>query len=217
MVSFPPTKQRVVWLVRHGESDWNRLGIVQGHRDAPRLTARGRSQADRAATVLADQPVDVIFSSDLRRARATAARIAARVGRTVVIDERLRERNFGVAEGRPVGSIAPALTGLDGDRIVDASAHPAGGESLQDVFRRCSDFARSLASGEPTGDVVVVAHGGSLRLLAAALTGSGLDGMSWEAVPNGSVRRVVVRSDTAEDLADAVAGHTIIPTEGGAS
>jgi probable phosphoglycerate mutase len=207
----------VLWLVRHGETDWNRLGIVQGHQDAPELTARGRRQADRAASLLAPEPVQAIFSSDLRRARATAASIAHRVGRTVIIDDRLRERSFGIAEGSPVASIASAVTGLEDDRVVDSSVHPVGGESLEDVFRRCHAFVGWLASSEPTGDVVIVAHGGSLRLLAAALTGSALDGMRWEPVPNGCVRRVVVQSDVLEDLAGAVAGLTQIVTEGGAS
>jgi len=204
----------VIWLVRHGETDWNRLGTVQGHQDAPRLTARGSRQAERAATLLADLPVEALYSSDLRRATSTAAVIADRLGRAAVIDDRLRERSLGVFEGSPVGALAPADTGLKDGRIVCPSARPPGGESLEDVYRRCRSFAASVASSVPTGDVVVVAHGGSLRMLGAALTGADVDGMRWEQVPNGSVRRVAVPVGAREVVPGAGAGHPDVTAEG---
>src|SRR5271154_1492696 len=79
----------VLWLGRHGESTWNRLGLAQGHNDEARLTRRGRRQARTIASPLRDRPVRTMFTSDLRRARQTAAPLAAALGLTVTADSRL--------------------------------------------------------------------------------------------------------------------------------
>ena len=73
-------RQQVLWLVRHGETDWNRMGWVQGHLDSPRLTRRGRAQARRVASLLVTKDVGAVYSSDLRRARSTADIIGRTLG-----------------------------------------------------------------------------------------------------------------------------------------
>src|SRR5205807_6477394 len=83
-------------LVRHGETDWNRDGRWQGHSDT-RLNERGREQARELAGQI--DGVDVIYSSDLARARETAEILAAELGIEVHVDQRLRERGFGAWEG----------------------------------------------------------------------------------------------------------------------
>ena len=89
-------------LVRHGETDWNRLGRWQGHSDTP-LNARGREQARELAPQL--DGVDVVYSSDLARARETAEILAEELGADVRLDARLRERGFGAWEGLTAAEI----------------------------------------------------------------------------------------------------------------
>jgi broad specificity phosphatase PhoE len=84
-------------LVRHGETDWNRDGRWQGQSDTP-LNEVGRQQAVRVAEEL--DGIDVVYSSDLARARETAEIVAERLGLDVELDERLRERSFGAWEGK---------------------------------------------------------------------------------------------------------------------
>jgi 2,3-bisphosphoglycerate-dependent phosphoglycerate mutase len=171
-------------------------------------------QAHRAASLLSNEPVGAIYSSDLHRARSTAAIIAGRFDHPVIADDRLRERCFGIAEGSPLTSMGSAVTGLSEGRIVDTSIHPVGGESLADVYRRCNDFAGWIVSREAGDDVVIVAHGGSIRLLACALTGASLTGMHWRAVPNGSVQRILVERRALDALGDAGVDRTDSASEG---
>jgi broad specificity phosphatase PhoE len=183
-------RQQVLWLVRHGETDWNRMGWVQGHLDSPRLTRRGRAQARRVASLLVTKDVGAVYSSDLRRARSTADIIGRTLGLPVQTDARLRERSFGRLEGAPTGSLRPEVTGIVGGRIADIVAHPVEGESLTDVADRCADFVSWLGSRSGRGDIVIVAHGGTVRLLRAALAGTPLTGLSWGTVANASVHRI---------------------------
>lgn len=91
--------ETTILLIRHGETVWNRSGRVQGWQDSP-LSAAGRAQARALAARLADEAVARLVSSDLGRAQETAAPIAARLGMAVALDPGLRERNYGMLEGK---------------------------------------------------------------------------------------------------------------------
>jgi probable phosphoglycerate mutase len=180
----------VLWLVRHGETTWNSRGWVQGQVDGARLTRRGRRQAREAAEQLAGHPVATVYSSDLYRARRTAAVIAARLGCDLRTDPRLRERCFGIAEGVAAAGMTPVVTGVRDGYVVDGDARAPGGESLHDVHRRCAAFLRDLSVRGPRGHVVVVAHGGSIRMMRAVIDGVDVHGLAWGTVPNASIHRV---------------------------
>src|SRR5580704_2968952 len=160
--------ESVLWLIRHGESTWNRLGLAQGHNDEARLTRRGQRQARTIAARLRSRPVRRVFASDLCRARQTAAPLAAALGLSVVNDSRLRERSLGVLEGTAAALISPLSNGLAAGRVADPDARPPGGESVRDLYQRVAAFADELALlprawyGGPPGDIVLVAHGGTL-------------------------------------------------------
>jgi broad specificity phosphatase PhoE len=182
-------------LVRHGESTWNTLGLAQGHDDRAELTSRGQRQAAEAAMRFGGHPVRALYASDLRRARQTAASFSGVLGLPVVADSRLRERSLGVLEGIPAVAIDPALTGLAGGRVTDPDARPAGGESVRDLYQRAAGFAEELAAvhnedDDQAGDVVVVAHGGTLRVLEAYLTGVPVEQMAWPPLENARVLRI---------------------------
>jgi 2,3-bisphosphoglycerate-dependent phosphoglycerate mutase len=190
MITESDTTHRV-WLIRHGESTWNVRGLVQGHADGPTLTARGVHQAARVATAFRDRSMAAIYSSDLRRAEHTARLIARPHGLTVQRAPALRERCFGSQEGLPLSGLHAEQSGILGDRIVDVHVRPEGGESLDDLSQRVGAFAVWLAQQEHTGDVVVVAHGGSIRELRAHYNGTSLQDAPWDVVPNGSVTRAL--------------------------
>jgi len=185
---------RRLWLVRHGESIWNAAGLVQGQRD-PGLSPAGHEQAARCARLLAVQGrPEALYSSDLRRAVETAAPIAKALGLPVCIDPRLRERSLGDAEGVPSASLGPRRSGIDGARVADADAAPEGGESVRQLYARAAAcVAQILASHR--GDVVLVCHGGVVRVLLAWLDGIAPEEMTWPVIENAApIRRDLRRA-----------------------
>ena len=94
-------------LVRHGETDWNADGRLQGHTDRP-LNDYGRAQARGSPTELAGEELEAIYASDLARARETAEIVGGRLGLPVVLDADLREKDWGTWEG---------LTAVERDRV----------------------------------------------------------------------------------------------------
>jgi probable phosphoglycerate mutase len=176
-----------MWLVRHGESTWNVLGLIQGHADGPTLTEKGRQQSVHAAEQFRDRGVAAVYASDLERAQQTAAFIGTTVGLPVQTDPALRERCFGRHEGLPFSSLDPAESGISGELVRDASARPEGGESLDQVRHRVGTFVEWLRDQPHNGDVVVVTHGGTIRALRAYCLGIAMVESTWDPVPNGSV------------------------------
>jgi probable phosphoglycerate mutase len=180
-----------VYLVRHGQSQWNLLRLTQGQIHHPPLTALGRAQAARAAeTIAADLPRGAavrLVTSDLVRAAETAAIIGERLGVEPVPDVRLREQGFGDLEGRGYDVARAVLAAHD---WADPTARPAGGESVREVHDR---VARALAEhdGRRTGTAVVVAvsHGDTIRA-AVALPTCAPHEPGWLEVPNGAVARI---------------------------
>jgi broad specificity phosphatase PhoE len=181
-----------LWLVRHGESTWNVAGLAQGHNDEAELTERGLRQAAEAAAQFGYRPVRAIYASDLRRAQQTAAAFAAVLGLPVCVDVRLRERSLGVLEGTAHKVIGASATGLADGLVIDPDVRPPAGESVRDLYQRaagfCDDLAADLRDG--SGDVVVVAHGGTVRVLDAYLNGVTVDQMAWRPVDNATIVRI---------------------------
>lgn len=190
-LTVPARATRTLWLVRHGESTWNALGLCQGQRPGPRLTGHGRRQAHRCARVLAGEPIGLLVTSDLERAAETAAAIGATLGLAPVPDAGLRERALGSAEGLPVASLDAGRSGVSAGRVVDADAAPEGGESVRQLYGRVvTCVSRRLQEGE--GDLALVCHGGVIRVLQAWASGQGPESMAWPEVDNAQPSRWVV-------------------------
>jgi broad specificity phosphatase PhoE len=145
----------VLLLVRHGETDWNAAGRLQGHTDRP-LNDYGRRQAKELAERLAGEGADAIYASDLVRAKETAEIVGERLGLTVVVDPDLREKDWGTWEG------------LTGDERVHVEFE---GESTEDHRDRVMGAVRRIVARHPEQRIVVVTHGGSLRRIQAAVNG----------------------------------------------
>ena len=164
-------------LVRHGETDWNAEGRLQGHTDRP-LNEYGRRQARTLADELAGEDLDAIYSSDLARARETAEIVGARLGLPVVLECDLREKNWGNWEGlTPDERLGIELIG----------------ESTEEHAARTLGALRRIAERHPGGRVLVVTHGGSLRRVQVEALGLALPvvencGRWLCACENGSLR-----------------------------
>lgn len=148
-------------LVRHGETDWNVEGRIQGHTDIP-LNILGLAQAAATGERLRRERFDAIYSSDLARAYSTALPAVTDPSR-IVREPRLRERHLGVLQGLDgqEGSVRePAAWKVFKAR--DPLAPLEGGESLGAFVQRTVNFIEEAVSRHPGGRVLIVTHGGLL-------------------------------------------------------
>jgi broad specificity phosphatase PhoE len=179
-------------LARHGETDWNRDGRWQGQSDTP-LNELGREQARELAESL--DGIDAVYSSDLARARETAEIVAARLGLEIKVDERLRERSFGAWEGLTMEEIERRYEQAHG-RWRAGEGHGADDAETFDAFAaRVHSFLEEVLRRHPDETVLVVGHGGSIRVIHALASGLDYvkDHRSIPAVANCAVARFAAR------------------------
>lgn len=164
-----------LYLVRHGETEWNRLHRIQGSTDVP-LNDTGREQAERTGRLLARRRWDAIYSSPLSRAFETAAIVATAVGMGApeVIPE-LAERNYGEAEG---------LTGAEISERFPGSTPVPGRETRDEVAARVMPALERIARTGPDRRVIVSTHGAVIRTVLLAV-GTQID--RGVPITNGSV------------------------------
>jgi 2,3-bisphosphoglycerate-dependent phosphoglycerate mutase len=157
-----------LWLVRHGETDWNVQRIVQGQTPTE-LNDVGRKQARQLANFFADREFSAAYSSDLPRAYQTAEIILAGRGLDLQQDVRLRERSLGKYQGMKSADVHAVRTALGLDQtgdLADWKGMP-GVETNQQVWERARDAMRNISDKHHGKDVLVVAHGG---LMAQVIT-----------------------------------------------
>lgn len=157
------TPRRVV-LLRHGQTAWNAGRRFQGQSDIP-LNATGVRQAAAAAEMLDGQALDAVMTSDLRRARDTAAPLAARLGLTVDVDPRLRETDLGRWEGLTHSEVRSSFPEEWADWLAGRLERRGGGESRGEVGVRM----RAALDDAPGDAVVLVTHGAAARTLVVSL------------------------------------------------
>ncbi len=157
-----------LYLVRHGVTEWNKAMRFQGHTDIP-LDEEGREQARRIAARLGQlsEPPLAVYSSDLGRAIATAQTIAAPYGLTVQTTPLLRETSLGEWEGLTRTEIeARGESELLKGYVQNSHLNrPPGGETLESAWERMTQAVTLIQEQYPSGGVVIVGHGGSLRAL----------------------------------------------------
>ena len=167
-----------IYLVRHGQTDWNAEVRMQGQTDIP-LNQVGLAQAQQVAQTIAGRvldglKIDAIYSSDLSRAHDTAKAIAERLNMSVVLDERLREQGKGDLEGVEISTLG--RVGEFGDKILiekwwsdfKRSPEKFNAESGQSLFIRSKSFLDGVKKSGIQG-VVVVSHGGTMAMLQYAV------------------------------------------------
>ncbi len=178
---------RLLYLARHGETDWNAVGRWQGHSDIP-LNDRGRAQALALGARLEGTGIGAIASSDLSRAQETATLVASALG-IARVDTLvgLRERGYGVFEGLTRAECEARYPDTFHAWMTDPAWAPPGAESLAALEARIVLAVRKVIdevapSREP---VLVVTHGGALRAFLR-----GVPGAVVEAIPNAAIFRV---------------------------
>lgn len=188
-------KKTRFYLIRHGETQWNREGRYQGATDIA-LSPEGRAQAKLVAKRFRYLPLDAIYVSPLQRARQTADAIAEETGLTPIVDEHFKEINFGEWEGHSI----PQLTEKYGQAYLDfyenPFEHPFPGEgSFAKVTERSVAGFEELLRRHPGERIAIVSHGGLLRVLLVAVMGMDLNFYRKTWMTNTSITTVDVMED----------------------
>ncbi len=161
-----------IYLIRHGQTDWNIQGRIQGSHDIP-LNETGLMQAKLLAEGMETRPVKKIFSSTLKRGMATAEALAGRQGVEIIPMPQLVEVEFGVWEGLTWKEIEESYPGEYRHWVMDPShASPPGGESQKEISQRCKTAVNEII--RQTGgreDIAVVSHGATLACLVSVMLG----------------------------------------------
>ncbi len=188
-----------VLLARHGETEWNKIGRVQGWTDIP-LSAVGEAQAEALARRLGSTRLDAVYSSDLSRAAQTAEAAAKTHGLVVQTLPGLREKGYGDWEG---------LTGAELERdypelwhryhaLKDLDAVVPGGETWPEVRERLAAALGIILAAHPGADetVLVVGHGASARMLVLEALNAPLSTLLRLTLDNASLTRLDFASAT---------------------
>ena len=184
-----------IYLVRHGETEWNRMAKTQGRMDIS-LSETGYAQAGRLAERLLPESITAIYSSDLKRAYNTARVLADGLKVDVNVSAGLREMDFGCWEGMDFESIKKEYSHIH--RLWIKSPNKAkipGGEELIEVQSRSISVTHGILALHKGERVALVSHGITLKCLIFGLLGIDLGNLSKIRLDNCSVSIIEFRND----------------------
>ena len=177
-----------VYLIRHGQTDWNIERKYQGQKDIP-LNNNGKTQAFLVAERLSQEiQIDAIYSSDLMRARETAEEIAKRFNLEVRIHHGLRERNFGLLEGKKIEEIIQQHPGIHMGNIETIGSFDI--EPFQLVKNRIYMASMELVKRHIGESIVIVSHGAALNALLHEIS-KGDEGSGKTRLTNTGISKVL--------------------------
>lgn len=187
-----------IWLIRHGETDWNKARRLQGWKDIP-LNEAGADQAEKLAHRLHDDalagPFSAIYSSDLERAHRTAVPVSERLSLRVRPEPGLRERCYGVLEGLNMDELdsvqpeaAAAWKSREPDRVLE------GGETLKQFHDRVVATIADVAARHEGERVLLFSHGGVLDIAWRHAQGIPLTYPRDAALLNAGVNRLAIEN-----------------------
>ena len=164
-----------IYLIRHGESEGNRVRAFLGHTDLD-LTEKGHAQAEKTAEYLKDIHADVIYSSDLKRAYSTACHTAKKKGMEIIKNKNLREIYAGEWENRFFDDLAVEYAtafGIWKENI--GRARCTGGESVAELQTRFVTELKKIVKENEGKNIFIFTHATPIRVTKAAIDGVSLD------------------------------------------
>ncbi len=194
-------------LIRHGETHHNRDKRYQGHQDTS-LTREGKRQTREIALRLRDEPLDAIYSSDLKRTKYMAEIINSYHSLKINILPELREIDFGDWEGKTHDEIQGEWRGLldEWEREPSKIKIPRG-ESIKDLAERVRFTIKKIISNHPDQRIAIVTHGGPIRIILMDALGLGTDDWWKMITSNGGISIIEYQSKKAKVLLQNDTSH----------
>lgn len=192
---FPEVSVGKVFLVRHGEVEWNRKNAYIGSTDLP-LNTNGERQAQMLADHLSGEKITAVYSSDLSRSRRTAELVAERFGLQVQIMPKLREVDYGEWEGVGLSNIAGRYPDLyEAWQNDPSNQRIPGGETFAELRDRAFPAFNDIAQRHKDENAVVVAHKSTNRVILCCILGMDVNRYKSIAQGNAALNVIAVRSD----------------------
>lgn len=188
-------------VARHGETEYNRNGLLQGRGiDAP-LNETGRLQAAKLAGYFEPYSTDLVISSSMKRAVETAEPISLQKNLTLSSDKRLDEMDFGNMEGSKMVDINGDLNRLhEAWKNGETGLKIPGGESPEEVLERAESAIRPLLNNQTDGSIIMILHGRLIRILLSVWLGLGLKNMHKIEHQNAAVNELVFDGSRFESV-----------------
>lgn len=160
-----------IFLIRHGQSEWNSLNKIQGQKDTI-LTDLGKKQALFLGNRLIDEKIDVIYTSDLTRAYNTAEIISNKINKPLVVNETIREINFGLWEGLTIEEIKNLYKDEYSTWIKEPEKlNIQGFENLISLQKRAINAVNEIILENLGKNIAIVSHGAILKTMILGLLG----------------------------------------------
>lgn len=153
-----------IYIIRHGQTNWNKKGIIQGQKDIE-LNETGVKQAEKQIKVFNEKNIDLIISSTLKRAALTAQTISKEKKTQIIYDDRLRERNFGEYEG--------TLANFNEDYLynLETNVKEKNIETAKELYERVENLLNEIKEKYKDKTILLVTHGGTTRAIEAYFNG----------------------------------------------
>ncbi len=184
----------MIYLIRHGETDWNVLGRFQGQADPP-LNSTGIAQSEELAASLRGEKIDVIYTSPLKRALQTAEILSQRLSVELIIDPRLMEIHQGDWQTR----LRPEIEAVYAELFAEWETNPwdvspPGGESLAEVQARVKEAMGDILENHPRKHIAIVSHRIPIALIKVQYQGLDKDIVRKIKLPNSSWEKIEIDS-----------------------
>ncbi len=188
-----------IYLVRHGETDFNRLKKLQGRGIDASLNDTGRGQAEKVADYLESDPIRHLYNSSLKRTIETLHPLKNRTGLPAYSDKDLDEMDFGDFEGRLMEDIQNDLIRIQNSwKSGDVELAIPGGESPVEVFERANQTVREQIDGHAGEPLLFMLHGRLIRILLSSWLGYGLQNMHQIEHHNGAIYKLEFKNGQFE-------------------
>lgn len=201
-----------IWLVRHGETDWNASRRLQGSTDIE-LNAVGRAQADLVAGWFGPVGLDAIYASPLARTVQTAMPLVTQRDLSLQLMPELAERHFGIFQGLTPEEVSQQFP--EGHRrwqARDPDFCPQGGESLRDFAQRVQTGLQGLISRHLGHSIAVFSHGGVLDIVYRFAKQLDLQAVRDWPLPNAGIQQLLACTQFVEVLDWGITDHLNGPT-----
>ena len=188
-----------LFIARHGETEYNRKGLLQGRGINAPLNKTGIKQAQYLSEYLQSYDTNFLACSSLLRAEETAGYYSRDSDLPIVKNSNLDEMDFGNFEGAPFSEVIREIQELDNAwRGGDLSVQVPGGESPVEVLKRANEAIRSYLDSRPGETLVMVVHGRLIRILLSEWLGYGLKNMHMIEHKNGAVNQLIHKNGQFE-------------------